>query len=187
MNKEKKTGFPIRFFANRPRFARDVFFGVVLVLAGSGIGVGVNCFREKPLGWLYEGREESLRLAVRKLKAGVEGRGDVGRREAAGEVALEELERWVAGKSSGVLLLDVRPDLFYEMGHIPGAKNFPVMEMEKLYPEHKAAISAASRVVVYCDGTHCGEAENVARALVELGHGNVSVYRGGWTEWNAKR
>lgn len=187
MNNAEKSSFLGRLTVNRNRFIKDVFLGVFLVFVGAGIGIGNDYFREKPLGWRYQGKAERMQASVQRLKTGGEGSGGVVRQAPEGEVMIGDIEGWLADKTPGVLLLDVRPDVFFhKIGHIPGAKSFPGMEMEKLYPEYKTAISAAVRVVVYCDGMHCQEAEHVAKALKELGHENISIYRGGWQEWSKR-
>ncbi|TMV46835.1 metalloregulator ArsR/SmtB family transcription factor [Paenibacillus mesophilus] len=64
-------------------------------------------------------------------------------------IALEELmERMEKGE---VLLLDVRPEDEYAMGHIPGAISIPIEELEK----HLASLPVHKEIVAYCRGPYC--------------------------------
>lgn len=64
-------------------------------------------------------------------------------------IALEELiERMERGE---VVLLDVRPEDEYAMGHIPGAISIPIDELEK----HLASLPADKEIVAYCRGPYC--------------------------------
>ena len=59
-----------------------------------------------------------------------------------------------------VTVLDVRPPEEYAAGHLPGAVNIPLVELEKRLKE----IDPAREVVAYCRGPHCVLAfEAVAR------------------------
>lgn len=59
-----------------------------------------------------------------------------------------------------VTVLDVRPPEEYAAGHLPGAVNIPLAELEKRLKE----IDPAREVVAYCRGPHCVLAfEAVAR------------------------
>ncbi|SFM28555.1 Rhodanese-related sulfurtransferase [Paenibacillus sp. 1_12] len=64
-------------------------------------------------------------------------------------IALDELmERMEKGE---VLLLDVRPEDEYEMGHIPGAISIPIEELEN----HLASLPVNKEIVAYCRGPYC--------------------------------
>ena len=71
--------------------------------------------------------------------------------------ASELLER---AREGLVTVLDVRPPEEYAAGHLPGAVNIPLVELEKRLKE----IDPAREVVAYCRGPHCVLAfEAVAR------------------------
>lgn len=100
-----------------------------------------------------------------------------------------------------VLLLDVRAPTEYRgqegkarrLGHIPGAVNLPAplltgggdgkfrpaAELERLFAA--AGVTRDRRIITY-DNVGIG-ATKVAFALMLLGHDDVAVYDGGWTEW----
>ena len=103
--------------------------------------------------------------------------------------------------SPDVMLVDARAPAEYgglegngrRLGHIPGAVNVPAAamttpggqrfrngeELRELF--HRANVARGRRVVVY-DGGGIAAAK-LAFVLTLLGHDDVAVYDGGWTEW----
>ncbi len=70
------------------------------------------------------------------------------------------------------LLVDVRSPRVFAAGHLPGAQNIPLAELESLLPE----LPRARRLVVCCD---CGEhGEAAARLLREHGYDSVRSLEG---------
>lgn len=88
-----------------------------------------------------------------------------------------------AGK---VHLIDVRPPLYFRLGHIDGAVNFPLIKYDARLAEQlpliEQALASGKTVVLYCQNLNCPDAYKTAQKLVKLGH-SVSVYKGGWEEW----
>ena len=92
-------------------------------------------------------------------------------------VTAEELERLM--QDSAVVLIDVRPRLEYQAGHIPGAVSIPLEEIDAALP----SLSSAREVVAYCRGPFClfsGE------AVVRLRGRSLRARRlaGGYPEWS---
>lgn len=87
-----------------------------------------------------------------------------------------------------VLMVDVRRALFYQLGHIDGAINLPLVDFEKAYPAIKpqldAAAGAGKVIVAYCQNETCPDSRTTAEALAIRGH-DVSIYSGGLDEWRA--
>lgn len=83
-------------------------------------------------------------------------------------------------------LVDVRPALFYNLGHIPGAISLPKRSFKTLFPSAKAeldaALSAGKVIVLYCSDLDCPDGRNTALLLAKEGY-STSVYKGGWKEW----
>jgi len=75
-------------------------------------------------------------------------------------------------------LLDVRPSLEFESGHLAGAINIPVGEL----PERLGELPRDSLIVTYCRGEYCLMADEAA-ALLEAQGFNVARLDGGWPEW----
>ena len=91
-------------------------------------------------------------------------------------------------QGNAALIYDVRPLIFYKIGHIPGAMSFPKADFDKDIVKHevkiKTAIKNQSPVVIYCTDFACPDALTVATQLSERGH-NVSVLQGGYEAWKA--
>ena len=64
-------------------------------------------------------------------------------------VSREELRERV--RHGMVTVLDVRPSEEYAAGHLPGAVNVPLAEIEK----HLGEINPEQEVIAYCRGPHC--------------------------------
>lgn len=77
-----------------------------------------------------------------------------------------------------VTVLDVRPPEEYAAGHVRGAINIPLAELE----EHLAAFQPDQEVVAYCRGPHCILAFDAVAKLREQG---ISARRleDGYPEW----
>jgi len=101
----------------------------------------------------------------------------------ASTVRLREFRSGVESKSA--LILDARPSVFFEQGHIPGALNLArddfARDYRRLSPRLKAATDKP--IIVYCSGGECHDSRLVANALLTLGFSDVRVYTGGWEEW----
>lgn len=84
------------------------------------------------------------------------------------------------------LIFDVRPSFLYQLGHIPGAVNWPKASFNSQYAVNERRIqtarSAKKPVVVYCVDFACPDARTVATWLSERGH-SVAVLEGGWDAW----
>jgi len=89
-------------------------------------------------------------------------------------------------QKNAALVFDVRPKIFYKMGHIPGAISFPESDFDRDIAKYEAQIriSNTSRtpVVVYCTDLACPDAVTVAAKLAARGH-DVSVLQGGYEAW----
>ncbi len=74
-------------------------------------------------------------------------------------ISFEELQvRLERGKT---LLLDVRPQSEFEAGHIPGARNAPITELEALLPTLKKRLE----LIAYCRGPFCVFADEAVELL----------------------
>ncbi|WP_369159419.1 ArsR/SmtB family transcription factor [Candidatus Thiodiazotropha sp. LNASS1] len=89
--------------------------------------------------------------------------------------ASELLER---AKQGLVTVLDVRPSEEYESGHLPGAINIPLHELET----HLDKLNPEREVVAYCRGPHCVLAFDAVAKLRQKG---LTAHRleGGLPEW----
>jgi rhodanese-related sulfurtransferase/DNA-binding transcriptional ArsR family regulator len=95
-------------------------------------------------------------------------------------VSLDELNNYT--KNNHVLLLDVRPSVEYEFGHITGAVSVPMNElMEKLNQ-----LPVDKEIIAYCRGPFCVLADEAVKLLNEKGY-KVRRLDEGYPEWRLKQ
>lgn len=82
--------------------------------------------------------------------------------------------------SRPVALFDVRGDLEYEEGHIPGAKTAP---LGSLVFRVAGTMNPDSLVILYSEGGICARAMEAAKRLEALRMTNVHVYPDGLDGW----
>lgn len=77
-----------------------------------------------------------------------------------------------------VTVLDMRPADEYAAGHIPGALNVALAELEQVLP----ALAPDTEIVAYCRGPYCVYSHQAVAALRERGL-NARRMEGGLPEW----
>jgi rhodanese-related sulfurtransferase/DNA-binding transcriptional ArsR family regulator len=110
-----------------------------------------------------------LELLVRAYTADRDGLEPVDR---------QELQRRLHARS--VVLLDVRPRLEYESGHIPGAISVPLDEL----PRRLRELPARKEIVAYCRGPYCVMSFDAVRLLRQRGRRARRLVEG-FPEWRA--
>lgn len=86
--------------------------------------------------------------------------------------------------ADSVLVVDVRDELVFKAGHIPGAASVPLAEIERRAGEVRER--ARDRpIVTYCSCPSEQTALSAAIALWKRGVTSVSVLMGGYPEWVA--
>lgn len=86
------------------------------------------------------------------------------------------------GKNEATLI-DARRAADYRLGAIPGAIN---MSVDSTLTQRQFAlrgVSKAAPIVVYCQSAGCPYSDEIAEFLRFNGYENVSIYRGGYREW----
>ena len=86
-------------------------------------------------------------------------------------------------EESSTLFLDVRSEIDYQFGHIPGAVSLPEGEFEARFPTLQDRLRRARTVVVYCKSPDCGLSLWAAIRLRNEGLTQVVIYPGGWNDW----
>lgn len=115
---------------------------------------------------------EKQLIEIQRLKA------EILQHHAAMEpIALEEL--MVRMDKDEVMLVDVRPEEEYEMGHIPGAVSIPIEELEN----HLTSLPANKEIVAYCRGPYCLMSAQAVEILKSKGM-KASRLEEGVHEWN---
>jgi rhodanese-related sulfurtransferase len=80
-----------------------------------------------------------------------------------------------------VVLVDVRPTVEFEAGHIGGARSIPLDELE----DRLADLPADQEVVAYCRGPFCAYAHEAVRRLHAAGR-PARRLEAGWPEWRLR-
>ena len=89
-------------------------------------------------------------------------------------------------ESGEVLFIDSRHEFDFQLGHISGAVNIPLKEIEN----KKDSLSSVPKdrlLIVYCDGAECNSSIELSSKLFQSGYSNVRIFFGGWREWEAAR
>jgi rhodanese-related sulfurtransferase len=99
-------------------------------------------------------------------------------REELEAVDKEELLRLL--KDEAVTVVDVRPEVEYEQGHIPAARSVPVEDLERRLAE----LPHDLEVVAYCRGPYCVYSDEAVRLLHSRGF-RARRLGEGFPEWRA--
>ena len=99
-------------------------------------------------------------------------------RDALEAVDKEELLRLLADEA--VTVIDVRPEVEYEQGHIPTARSVPVEKLER----ELAKLPRDVEVVAYCRGPYCVYSDEAVRLLHQNGF-RARRLTEGFPEWRA--
>jgi rhodanese-related sulfurtransferase/predicted transcriptional regulator len=87
----------------------------------------------------------------------------LGERGGVEPVSVEELAQRLARDQ--VVVLDVRPELEFRAGHIPGARSVPLAALASLAPK----LPRRRQIIAYCRGPYCVYADDAVRLLRERG------------------
>ena len=100
----------------------------------------------------------------------------LGDRDGVEVIDRQELARRI--KRGEVLVLDVRPEVEYQAGHIAGARSVPIRELRR----HLRALPKEAEVVAYCRGPYCVYADEAVRELIRKGY-RARRLVDGYPEW----
>jgi rhodanese-related sulfurtransferase len=89
------------------------------------------------------------------------------------ELARDALEELLNSESA--VLIDVRPAIEFEHGHLPGAMSIPAEELPRRVDE----LPRQKRIVAYCRGSYCLFADEAAHSS-EKGHDAIRPMVAGW-------
>ena len=94
--------------------------------------------------------------------------------------AVPAREALARAKKGLVVVLDVRPREEYEAGHLPGAVNIPILELEKRLRE----LPRRKEVIAYCRGPYCLMSYDAVSLLRKKGM-KARRLEAGLPEWRA--
>lgn len=98
--------------------------------------------------------------------------------DALEPVTRKELLRRLRG--GGVMVLDVRPEDEYSLGHLPGAVNIPLRVLKNRLSQFKRS----QEIIAYCRGPYCVLSYEAVAALRRLGF-KARRLEDGLPEWRA--
>ncbi|MGB8411647.1 MAG: rhodanese-like domain-containing protein [Candidatus Binatus sp.] len=162
------------------QIVRDLGRVAILAIVSLAAGLVINRSSLHPLPIVYQTPEQRFDAELTTLVAAAPFKI-----APAATVGLDQFRSAVESKSA--LILDARPSLFFEQGHVPGALNLARDDFAHDYRDLAGVLQAATDkpIIVYCSGGECHDSRLVANALLSLGFGNVSVFTGGWDAWSA--
>ena len=85
-------------------------------------------------------------------------------------------------ESENALFVDARHEFDFQQGHIRGAVNIPLKDID-IQIARLNKISKDKLLIVYCDGAECNSSIELSVKLMESGFANVKIFFGGWQEW----
>jgi rhodanese-related sulfurtransferase len=124
----------------------------------------------------------ALWAALREVAAAHQGEIDqlaeayLGDRGELETMTRAELQRRLRDRD--VVVLDVRPAPEFAAGHIPGARNVPISDLQQRLRQ----IPADTQVVAYCRGPYCAYADDAVRLLRRRGRDALRLEEG-FPEW----
>ncbi len=136
---------------------------------------------------LYRLTDESILTLIGELRRVAERNlGDVDRivrsyfdaRDQLEPVSRAELLRRIKDKT--VLVLDVRPEDEFALGHIRGARNVPLHALKR----RLAGVDKSTEIIAYCRGAYCVMSFEAVAALRQLGY-KARRLEDGLPEWKA--
>jgi rhodanese-related sulfurtransferase len=89
-------------------------------------------------------------------------------------------------QEGSAILIDARDEKYFIEGHIPGALNLPAARFGDAFAQVGESMPRDFAFIVYCQGEPCDESLDVLDNLQVLEFTNLSLYPGGWTEWEKK-
>jgi rhodanese-related sulfurtransferase len=101
-----------------------------------------------------------------------------------GTIAARDLKE-SRDRGEDMVLINVLPEQMFSEGHIPGSENIPSDRPEFVQEVLQVAGNRNRHIVVYCGGGD--RSRSAAEALQQSGFTHVDHFKGGMTEWRAKR
>lgn len=89
----------------------------------------------------------------------------------------------VVQQLENVTLVDARIPELYRQGHIPGAVLLPFSEQEGYLDPFLQRVDRAQPLIIYCSGYGCPDSYDLAILLMDKGYLDVSVFEGGFPQW----
>jgi len=120
----------------------------------------------------------ALRDVTAQHLAGIEklAKAYLGDRDEIATVSRDKLHERL--RTGGTTLIDVRPMVEYDAGHIPGAIPIPPDQLDELL----SRLPANGEIVAYCRGPYCVYADQAVRTLLATGRTAMRL-EDGYPDW----
>jgi len=88
--------------------------------------------------------------------------------------------------NSDAVFIDARHARDFKIDHLDSAINIPVDANDATLRRTTTGMAKNANIVVYCQSAGCKFAEKIAVRLINEGFSDVSIFKGGWHEWEEK-
>jgi rhodanese-related sulfurtransferase len=168
---------------------------MAVAIVGAGLAFAANELSPRGLtlrrNYFPTGVATATNLAPTRLPSRQDASDDdavAARLKSKGLVCIgrNEVERLLV--DSQIIFVDARDEDKFEEGHIPGAYELDPYHPERAMGTVLPLCQAAPKVVVYCAGGECEDADSVAILLRDAGVSadRLVVYGGGMNDWLAQ-
>ena len=82
------------------------------------------------------------------------------------------------------VVFDARIPQEYAAGHVAGALNLPVGEVDARIGAFASRLTPATPLLLYCGNSDCADGLDLALKLREYGFTDLTLYPGGFAEWS---
>jgi rhodanese-related sulfurtransferase len=164
-----------RWVAQIVTTSRRRYWGLSLAQAG-GLGIAALL-----CGMLYHFADEEGLLVNASGAASIQ---EAHQGNFIPKISERELSKLLNGDA---VFIDARYARDFEAGHLEGALSVPVDANDVKRETAMAQVAKDARIVVYCQSAGCKFAEKVAIEFMRDGFSNVSIFKGGWSEWESER
>jgi rhodanese-related sulfurtransferase len=145
-------------------FVGIAFRALALLLVWSSIGLAINAVSSKGIPWVYAPPTE---ITISGVKVPL----------------WDEKMAFKYFDDPSTTFVDTRKAEDYGEGHVKGAVSLPRADKEDRFPLVQPLLPEENRIVLYCYGPECEDAERVAEFLVQLDYKNMAIMSPGFPEW----
>lgn len=101
-----------------------------------------------------------------------------------GLVLIEPEDAYASFRQRTAIFVDARGAEHFNLGHIPGAVDLPITEFSETFPKVEGLLPKDARLIVYCEGVDCDEAQTLSWELVGRGFKGIVYFKKGWEAWD---
>lgn len=95
------------------------------------------------------------------------------------------LDQEAAGSRGEIVLIDPRPPRAFQEGHIPGARNVQLPQVD-IRASRDPSIERHRHIVVYGEDPGSAVARGMTKRMLAVGYRGVRLYAGGMREWRSR-